>query len=505
MKIHSLTIALAVTLTSCSGSSSSPTIDDAQNPKVPETPDTPETPDVPNTQALLQEPVFQGELAFDDEQVVDLDPMIEAAGLSRAWDFVLARNGESIRGNAKDDTGVDKGVITIDVDSATPSWLATNIAADTRLLFDVDNNPIAVYSVDCLDVGYTPHFDNNIIDISSLLPAGRCINDEAQLSADGNVVLLESYEPGSGPDEKLDLTMQAYTLDTALLNSLPDISLMVDGITLSAFETIPFGYEKILSDDGTQLFFKQWWSANDTNGNEVRQVGAVLWNTASSNWQIRGQAADMRGCSITQKVSCNPPYFYAMSGDGSKQYFSYPTTELIDNGNAPIRFKVNIDDADTGSDLGTTVTGVRSVRSLDTNFDGDLLLLEPGQNNEAIEDGYALHQQSSDKLISINRMFQDCPPEGEDGGCLYTSAPSSTTSDGESFTRGGNQLLFRSISRFTDNREQGVDDFLLDVDSAAMYTLPTFYSADPDWVSGDASVLIGNTEFPDHDVLIGKW
>jgi len=199
-----------------------------------------------------------------------------------------------------------------------------------------------------------------------------------------------------------------------------------------------------------------------------------------------------------------------MSNDGSKQYFSHPTTELQNNGKPPISYKALVDVAETNSLISTLIPDTGSVRSLDTNFDGDLLLLDIGNDSVANNAGYALYQASTKKLVSLNRVLKGCAFEDSAGNmveqseCEYTTTPYSTTGNAESFTADGKHMLIKSISRFTNDRQQAVDDFILDVESATMYTLPTLYSANPKLISADASVMIGYSGFFNDALLIGK-
>ncbi len=131
--------------------------------------------------------------------------------------------------------------------------------------------------------------------------------------------------------------------------------------------------------------------ATNANGEPVRQVGAVLWDTTTGEWQVRGQAADLRDCTPNQKNQCTPPYFYAMSNDGKKQFYSYPTTELLDNGQQPIRYKPIVATANTGSPTCIQISGTGNVRTLDTNADGDLLLINIVDGSYEVDAGYAIY------------------------------------------------------------------------------------------------------------------
>lgn len=251
-------------------------------------------------------------------------------------------------------------------------------------------------------------------------------------------------------------------------------------------------------------------TGTDTDGNTKRLVGAILWDTLSGTWQIRGRADDLRNCVITSKVSCTPPYSYAMSSNGDRQFFSQPTAERMGIPIPANAFETTVGFSDTGSPQETSINDTGTVRSLDTNTDGDLLLFRAGESSEALSEGYALYQVSTNTTLSLNGAMNECAVQdntgnsADDSQCVYSTTPFSTTSDGAEFNPGGRQILFRSISRFTHNREQSVLDFVHYVDEATLYTLPDSYTANTESVNADATVFIGNTGFPEYDILIGK-
>ena len=133
-----------------------------------------------------------------------------------------------------------------------------------------------------------------------------------------------------------------------------------------------------------------------------------------------------------------------------------------------------------------------------------------GSYDDNVTEGYTLYQRSSSKLMSLNRALNACSLTDEDGNevdesaCQYTSVPGAITSQAEHYTADGQHVLFRRISRFTAELEQAVDQFLLDVEDAAMYSLPEYFGERSEWINGDASVLLGVSEYPEYDLLIGR-
>ena len=462
---------------------------------------------------VLQTPDYRGELNFSSTLQVDLDPMITAAGLNRVFEYQVSRDGKTIRADVLDEDSEIAAIALIDTLTGEASWLVTDIGKNTHLLFDAQNSPVAVMGLSCATVSYNTTFSDSLFDMSSLSPADRCIYKGTDQSADGNVVLFNTYDP-------LDLsqygvpnstTLHAYTLDSATLVDYPDTRVDMDGIVLSPrLSGISYqGYE--LSDDGQLLFSQQWWQGTDTNGDTVRQAGATLWNTATNEWVVRGQAADLRGCTITEQVDCLPPYSYTLSADGNRQYSEIPVGERVENRPPWENFDSSVELSLTGSDIAFPLEGIDNVQSMITNTDGEQLVFFAGSYDSSETNiGYHLYQRSSDQVISLNRALRGCPLTDEDGNdvdesaCKYTSVPGAITSKAEYYTADGQHVLFRSISRFTDDREQSVDNFLLDVEDAAMYSFPEYYGERSAWISGDGAVVMGVSDYPEYDVLIGR-
>ena len=462
---------------------------------------------------VLQTPDYRGELTFADTLQVDLDPMITEAGLNRVFDYQVSRDGKTIRADVLNDDSEIAAIALIDTLTGEASWLVTDIGKNTQLVFDAQNSPVAVIGLSCATVSYNATFSDSLFDMSSLSPADRCIYKGTDQSADGNVVLFNTYDP-------LDLnqygvpnstTLHAYTLDSANLVDYPDTSIEVGGTVLSP-RMSAINYERYeFSDDGQLLFSQQWWHGTDTNGDTVRQAGATLWNTATNEWVVRGQAEDARGCTATEKVNCLPPYSYTLSAEGNRQYSEIPVGERVANRPPWENFDSSVELSLTGSEIAFPLGGIDNVQSMITNKDGDQLVYFAGSYGSSESTaGYYLYQRSSDKRISLNRALRGCPLTDEDGNdvdesaCKYTSVPGAITGKAEYYTADGQHVLFRSISRFTDDREQSVDNFLLDVEDAAVYSLPEFYGDRSAWISGDASVVMGLSDYPEYDVLIGR-
>ncbi len=494
-------IVMSAQLLACSSSddpTSMPADDDDEAPELP---------------AVLDTPDYRGELAFTRTLQVDLDTMISEAGLERVDAYQMSRDGTTIRADVLDDNNLVAAIALIDTETGEASWLLTDIGENTHLLFDAENQPIAVMGLDCASVSYNATFDESLFDMSPLSPADQCIYKGTDQSADGNVVLFNTYDPQdlSEYGTPNSTALHAYTLDTATLTDYPDTSLEVDGTVLSPrLSGISYqGYE--LSDDGELLFSQQWWQGTDADGATVRQVGATLWNTSDGDWLVRGQAEDLRDCTITDNVDCLPPYSYTISADGSRQYSEVPVGDRYSDRPPWENFDSSAELAFTGSDIDFSLEGIDNIQSMVSNKDGDQLVFFTGSYGSGeTTAGYNLYQRSSDQIISLNRALRGCPLVDENGNevdestCEYTSVPSSTTSEAEYYTADGQHVLFRYISRFTDDREQAIDHFLLDVEDAAVYTLPDFYGERSAWINGDGSVIMGVSDFPDYDVLIGR-
>ncbi|MGQ7842880.1 hypothetical protein ACUNV4_00280 [Granulosicoccus sp. 3-233] len=462
---------------------------------------------------VLQIPEYSGELTFASTLQVDLDSMISEAGLNRVDGYQVSRDGSNIRADVLDEDSEIAAIALIDTVSGEASWLLTDIGKNTQVVFDADNSPVAVIGLSCATVSYNATFSDSLFDLSPLSPTGRCIYKGTEQSADGNVVLFNTYDPQdlSQYDTPNSTTLHAYTLDSANLVDYPDTSIEVDGVVLSPrLSGISYqGYE--LSDDGQLLFSQQWWEGTDADGGTLRQVGATLWNTRTNEWWVRGLAEDSRGCTITDKVNCLPPYSYTLSADGTRQYSEIPVGERFSDRPPWENFDSSVELAMTGLTIAFPLQDINNVQSMITNDNGDQLVLFSGSyGSSEATGGYYLYQRSSDSLLSLNRALRACSLTDGDGNeldestCEYTSVPGAITSEAEYYTADGQHVLFRSISRFTDDRIQAVDNFLLDVEDAAMYSLPEYYGERSAWISGDGSVVMGVSDFPEYDVLIGR-
>jgi len=468
--------------------------------------------DPAETALPIQTPEFQGDVTFTRMLSVDLDPMISAAGLNRAYTGVMARDGSSVRVDVEDDEGNVSGIISIDTETGESSWLFTDLSDDTRVLFDADNSAVAVLAIGCGELLYASSATVEPFDMSGLISTERCYSARPELSADGQVALVGTYVAGDGtPFLSASSELHAYTFNTADFLTYPDVTLAVDGLDLAPRLSASTFQNGILSDDGSLLLSQQWWEATDDSGNTVRQVGGVLWNTTTGVWTVLGSAPDERGCRDSQKVSCVPNYDYVLSSDSTTQYAHVPTSVVIDEASGPlVTFATHVDRTSTREPLSIVVDNLDNGVGLTVNNDGSQLVFYASTDTEELQQGYTFYSQTTGQFISMNQSLRACSSQDENGSdidvseCEFTSIPATLTNNATSFTDSGDHVLFRSISRFTDDFQQSINSFLLDVDDGKMYTIPQNFSSDPDTVSGDASLLLGNTGFPDYEFLIGQ-
>jgi len=430
--------------------------------------------------AALSIPEYGGELVFQNMMTIDLDTIIEEAGLKRVGARQMARDGQSIIVEAESDSGDVAGILKIDTESGQFAWLIDELSPETRVLFDADNNAVAVLGIGCGMVTFNVLEGPTPTDLSGILNDGECFSARPRVSADGTVALFSSYEQGNGtPYLSATATFHAYTFDTANLVTYPDVSVTIDEITFAPQLIASTFRDSELSNDGTLLFTPQWWEGSNETGGTFRQVGGVLWNTQTGEWQTRARVSDTRNCVATQKVSCLPPYSYVQSTESKILYSQLPDDQEINPGSGPV--------AVYGSTLETYAS----------------------TETDKLTEGYTLYSGESDQFVSLNRSLRACPTSDEQGesiaeaDCDHTSIPVASTSNPLGFTADGSHALFRIISRFTDDFEQAVDSFILDVDQAAMFSMPENFEADPTAISADGSVFMGMTGYPDYDILIG--
>jgi len=434
----------------------------------------------PGDSAFIQVPAFQGDVPFARILSIDLDPMISAAGLDRAYSGIMAQDGNSVIVNVEDNGGNVSGVIRIDTESGEASWMFTDMSEDTRVLFDADNTAVAVLAVGCGELFYASEQGIEPTDMSGIIPSGRCYSARPILSADGSVALIGTYEAGDGtPFISASAELHAYTFNTADLKTYPDVSMTVNDADLNPRLLATTFQNGDFSDDGSLLLSQQWWEGSDDAGNTIRQVGGVLWNTSTGAWSILGSAPDERGCRDTQKVSCVPDYDYVLSSDSTTQYAHVPTASVINEGVGPIvDFATFVDRTSTTEPLSTVVENLDNGDGLTVNNDGSQLVFFASTDTDELEQGYTFYNLPTGQFISLNRSLRACFVQDENGNvvdpsdCEYTSVPATLTSNATSFTANGDHVLFRSISRFTDDFQQASNGFLLDVDNAAMYTIP---------------------------------
>ena len=247
------------------------------------------------------------------------------------------------------------------------------------------------------------------------------------------------------------------------------------------------------------------------DGAAVRTAGAVLWDTAAGTWQPRGARADLRGCTPTDRVSCVPPYAYAMSYDGDVQYAEVPTDRPYDAEGAYFRpFVTVVERARTDAPAPETLPELENATGLVTNRDGSLLLVDNLRASDAVPEGFKLYRPDTGEHVSLNRALNACPDADEAGAavpaedCRFTSVPRSITNDPATFTAEGTSVIIRSVSRIDGNFEQEVEAMLIDVDTGATWSMPRNLSSDPASIGADASVFLGTGDAPGYDLLIGR-
>ncbi|MFT4729084.1 MAG: hypothetical protein ACI9UN_003600 [Granulosicoccus sp.] len=494
-------------LISCSSERSvAPVLSDGENP------DTAEPTVIGQSQADVAVPEFQGNLEFSSTLSVDLGPILEESDLNRAYSGIMARDGLTVRVPVKGNGAHEKAFILIDTDSGEASWMFKELSDDTRMMFDANNRPIAVLAIGCGSVNYIAEQGITLFDMTSLLPAGTCFSADQEVSVDGNVVILGTYDEDTGtPYLSSTAEFHAYTLDTANLIDYPDLRLGVDGVTLSPRWQDSLFSNVAFSEDGRWLLTRQWWEGVGSFGGTRRQVGAVLWDTSSGDWRTLGLMADQRSCIPTQNVSCRPPYSYVMSSDGMTKYVQIPTSEEINQGAGPVvQFATTTEKTVKNQPGATIISGLDSGTALTVDSSGRHLVFVAIADTDRLSKGYMLYDEQSGQYASLNRSLRTCPSGDDEGNsideteCLYTSIPTTITSNATAFSADGSKLLLRSISRSTDSQQHVVDNFIVDIDDSNVYTIPTPFSGDPLGISADGSVMLGVTGFPDYDFVIGK-
>lgn len=492
---------------SCGGERSvAPVLLDGENPDIQGSP----VIEQPQIDMIVAE--FQGNLEFSSTLNVDLDPILDESDLNRAYSGIMARDGLTVRVPVKGDSGHDKAFISIDTDSGETSWMFRSVSDDTRIVFDANNRPVAVLAIGCGSVNYIAEQDITLFDMTSLMPAGRCFSAEQEISANGEVVLIGSYDEDVGtPYLSTTTQFHAYTFNTASLVDYPELTMSVDGVALSPLWPDAFFSNVGFSDDGRWLVTKQWWEGIESFGGTRRQVGAVLWDTSTGDWQTLGLMADQRNCISTQKVSCKPPYSYVMTSDGMTQYSQIPTSEEINQGAGPVvEFATTTEKTRTNQPGAMIVAGLESVTSLTVDGSGRRLVFFATADTDQLSKGYVLYDEQSGEYASLNRSLRACSSVDNDGNtideaeCVYTSVPTTITSNATAFSADGSRLLLKSISRSSDSQQHVVDNFMVDVEDSAVYTIPLPFSGDPQGMSGDGAVMLGVTGFPEYNFVIGK-
>lgn len=465
-----------------------------------------------NPQYEAQTPEYKGDLEFSSTRTVDLSALLDGSELHSAHAAIMAHDGLTVLVRMQDEKGHAQAFIIIDTNTGEANWLFREISDDTRIVFDANNRPVAALAIRCGSVSYRAEQDITLFDMTNVIPAQRCLSSEQQVSADGNVVLLGSYDAESTNSSSNEITQfHAYSINTASLIDYPDTRLSIDGVTLSARWPDSLFTDSYFSDDGQWLLTRQWWEGIDRSGGTRRQVGSVLWDTSSGQWQTRGLMADQRHCIATQKLSCKPPYRYVMSSDGMTQYVQTPTSERINPGSGPVVEFATTTFKTGSSQVGVSrVVGLDNVASLTVDSSGEQLAFFVQDDTERVQEGYRLFDGSSGQSVSLNRSLSLCPSSAEndnkqdDTSCVHQTVPRSIASNAISFSADGSRLLLKAIARLTDSQQRLLHDFLLDIDDGNVYTIPAPFSAEPQGMSGDGSVMLGISGFPDYDFVIGR-
>ena len=494
-------------LSSCGGNESvAPILSDGENP------DAAQEPMVGQSQVDTDNPIYLGDLEFTETMTVDLDPLLDQSDLNRAYSGVMARDGSTVRVPVKSQRGHDKAFVSINTESGEASWLFRSLGDDTRILFDANNQAIAVLAIGCGSVSYMAEQEVTLFDMTSALPEGRCFSVDQRVSANGEVVLLGSYINGTGtPYLSTTTDFHAYTFNTASLIDYPDIRLEYDGVNLTPQWPDSLFSGAGFSDDGRYLLTRQWWEGTESFGGTRRQVGAVRWDTSSGDWQVVGLMADQRGCIATQKVSCRPTYSYVMSSDGMTQYSQIPTSEEINQGSGPVvQFATITEKSVVNQPNASVVAGLESGASLSVDSSGRYLVFVANDDSDSLRKGYMLYDDQTGRYASLNRALRTCPVRDDSGNtidesnCAYISVPGTIASNATHFSANGTTLLLSSISRSTEKLEHAVDNFLVDISDKNVFTIPEPFSGDPLGISGDGTLMLGVTGFPDYDFVIGK-
>ncbi len=462
-----------------------------------------EQPEVIETLAF---PTYAGVLDVSNGVDYDISNLLELYQLDRIDIASLASDGSSILLTGRNFESDLDNYLLLDSATGETTELVGQVAPNTRTLFDKNNNLIAVSAGDC----ETPSYETDLpvaLFLSDLVPAGRCMShiQDFTLSDNANVVLFYTYEQNFTTEYAYQTNqLHAYTLDTATLITWQD-PVMTPQQTLvgSRGGAIPNRLSWVFSQDGRTLYTPIWWEGQNGDVTE-RYVGAVLWNTSTGDIQERAVTQDNRGCTVTSKVSCTPPYSYVMSDDGNVQYSQIPTDTLANTGSPFTSFVTDTVRTETNAPANITISALQSGTSLATNLNGSHVYFNDNQQDESTL-GNALYQRSSGATVSIDPALRECsidPITGQGDtselACKYRESPFTIENNAMSFSANGKTLLMRSMSRFTPDFEtQSVKGFMLDIDTGKLIEMAPGYSVHQNRISADAKTLLGrSTSFP---------
>lgn len=452
-------------------------------------------------------PTYGGVLDVSNGVDYDMTDLLEVYGLDRIDITSLSGDGSTILLNGRKFEINENNYLLLDTATDETTELIRQIAPNTEVIFDKNNDLIVISADDC----ETPSFVSAVpipLILSDILPAGRCIfpGQQLTLSDNANVILFYTYDQNFTTEYAYQTNqLHAYTLDTATLQTWSDPVITPDQISVGSRNgALPKRLSWSFSSDGHSLYTPIWWEGGNEGVTE-QYVGAVLWNTSTGEMQARAVAQDNRDCVPTSKVSCTPLYEHVMSTDGNVQYSQKPT-EVETNLRPPFTYFVT-DTVRTETDAASEISipTLQISYHLAINHNGSHVYFNDGRTDESTF-GHALFQHSSGEAVSIDPALRECSIDSVTGegdmsefACKYRQRPFTIENNAMSFSTNGKTLLMRSMSRYTldEPREQSLTSFMLDVDTGRLIEMPAGYSVHQNLISADAKILLGrSTVFP---------
>jgi len=452
-------------------------------------------------------PTYGGVLDVSNGVDYDLTDLLENYGLDRVEIASLSGDGSSILLKGRKIELNENSYLLLDTATRETTELIRQIAANTEVIFDKNNDLIVVSANDCETPSYVSEVPVPLI-LSDIIPAGRCIfpGTDLTLSDNGNVILFYTYDQNFTTEYAYQTNrLHAYTLDTATLQTWTDPVITPDQITVGSRNgAIPEQRFWSFSSDGRLLYTPIWWEGQNEDVT-VQYVGAVLWNTRTGDMQARAVTQDQRNCVPTSKVSCSPTYQHVMSTDGTVQYSHKPTEKETNLASPFTNFVRDTVRTETDAPSEISILAMQNSFYLATNHNGSHVFFNDGRRNDSMF-GNALFQHASGKVVSIDPALRECSIDSITGegdtsefACKYRQWPFTVENNAMSFSTNGKTLLMRSISRFTldEPREQALTGFMLDIDTGKLIEMPDGYSVHQNRISADAKILLGrSTVFP---------